>query len=402
MSAGSAGPAPGRAAGASTPACPPEWTTPDQRELYEAVLRLAESLPRDVRERDRAQAFSRSAWERCAAFGIQGLPLPEDLGGGGAGVVTTLLALEALGQGCTDGGLLFSVNAHMWAVEVPLWRYGSREQQRTWLPRLCSGELIGAHAMSEPESGSDAFALSASARPAEGGYVLEGSKAFVTNAPIADLVLVFARTTRGIGPYGVSAFLVPAGTPGCTVGRPTEKMGLRTSPMAEVALSGCFVPDSALLGRPGQGGEIFQLAMGWERACIMATQVGVMRRTMAACATYAAQRRQFGRPIGRFQAVADKLADMRIAVDTAHLLLLRVGWLMDHGHDVTVEAAVAKVAVSEASVRCHLDAVQLHGGYGYTTEFEVERMLRDAIGGTLYSGTSEMQRQIIARSLLPW
>jgi alkylation response protein AidB-like acyl-CoA dehydrogenase len=384
------------------PACPAEWATPEQRELYQAVLRLARSLPDDVREHDREGAFPRPAWERCAAFGIQGLPLPAALGGGGADVVTTLLALEALGHGCGDGGLLFSISAHMLAVEIPLWHHGSPEQQRDWLPRLCSGESIGAHAMSEPDSGSDAFALSTTARQVAGGYLLNGCKTFVTNAPVADLLLVFARTSKGIGPFGVSAFLLPAGTPGCAIGRPIEKMGLRTSPMAEVTLSDCFLPDAALLGRPGQGGEIFQLAMRWERACIMATQVGVMRRTMAACARYAGERRQFGKPIGRFQAVAGKLADMRIAVDAAHLLLLRVGWLMDQGHDVTAEAAVAKVFVSEASVRCHLDSVQLHGGYGYTSEFEAERMLRDAVAGTIYSGTSEILRDLIARSLLAW
>ena len=218
-------------------------------------------------------------------------------------------------------------------------------------------------------------------------------------APLADLLIVFARTGEAIGPFGISAFLVEGGAPGCSVSRDIEKMGLRTSPMAEVVLDDCFVPAGAMLGRPGKGGAIFQEAMRWERACIMASQVGAMRRTMEACVRYARERRQFGSPIGKFQSVADKIADMRIAVDASRALVLRTGWLMDHGHDATTEAAVAKAFVGEAAVRLHLDAVQVHGGYGYTTEFEIERGLRDAVGGRIYSGTTEIQRRIIARSL---
>jgi alkylation response protein AidB-like acyl-CoA dehydrogenase len=178
-----------------------------------------------------------------------------------------------------------------------------------------------------------------------------------------------------------------------------QKLGLRTSPMAEVFVEDCFVPESARLGAAGQGGEIFTTSMRWERACIMASQVGVMRRTMEACAAYARERRQFGKPIGKFESVADKIANMKIAVDAARALVLRVGWLMDQGADPMAEAAVAKAFVSEASVRVHLDALQVHGGYGYMAEVGIERDLRDALGGTIYSGTSEIQRRIIARSL---
>jgi alkylation response protein AidB-like acyl-CoA dehydrogenase len=169
--------------------------------------------------------------------------------------------------------------------------------------------------------------------------------------------------------------------------------------MSEVILEDCFVPASAMLGTSGQGGQIFQTSMRWERACIMASQVGVMRRTMEACVKYARERRQFGKPIARFETIADKIADMKIATDASRALVLRVGWLMDHGRDAMAEAAVAKAFVSEAAVRTQLDAVQVHGGYGYMTEVEVERALRDAIGGTIYSGTSEIQRRVIARSL---
>jgi alkylation response protein AidB-like acyl-CoA dehydrogenase len=380
-------------------ASPIEWVRPDQAEFYDHVARFAATLPRDTVSRDRDGTFPREAWRRCGDFGIQGLPAPEQYGGGGADVVTTMLALEALGYGCDDNGLVFSVNAHLWTSVIPLWRFGTEEQKRRWLPGLCSGELIGCHAITEPEAGSDSFAMRASATARDGGFVLNGSKTFITNAPVADLLIVFARTGDAIGPFGISAFLVEGGTPGCAVSGDIEKMGLRTSPMAEVVLEDCFVPASSMLGRPGKGGEIFQEAMRWERACIMASQVGAMRRTMEASVAYARERRQFGTPIGKFESVADMIADMKIAVDASRALVLRAGWLMDAGHEASAEAAVAKAFVGEANVRVHLDAVQVHGGYGYATEFEIERALRDAVGGRIYSGTTEIQRRIIARGL---
>lgn len=376
------------------------WVTPEQEAFYDAVVDFARTLPRDdIAALDRDAGFARESWRRCGEFGIQGLPAPAEYGGGDADVTTTMLALEALGYGCADNGLVFSINAHMWTSVVPLWQFGTEEQRRGWLPGLCSGDLIGCHAITEPDAGSDPFALVASAKRASGGYVLNGRKTFISNAPIADLLIVFARTSEGIGPYGITAFLVPAGTPGVDVTSEIDKMGLRTSPMAEVALDECLVPESAVLGRVGRGAEVFQRSMQWERACIMASQVGLMRRTMETCIAYARERRQFGQTIGKFESIADKIAEMRVAVDAGRALVLRVGWLMDQGRDTTLESAIAKLFVGEANVRVHLDAVQVHGGYGYTKDFGIERALRDAIGGRIYSGTSEIQRRIIARRL---
>jgi alkylation response protein AidB-like acyl-CoA dehydrogenase len=377
-----------------------EWVSPQQAEYFRSVVGFAMSLDREgIIERDRRSGFPWEAWKRCGEFGIQGLPAPEEYGGSGADVVTTMLALEALGYGCTDNGLVFSINAHMWTSVIPLWHHGTDEQQRSWLPGLCSGELVGCHAITEPDAGSDPFALTTTARREGDGYVLNGRKTFITNAPIANLLVIFARTGQETGPFGITAFLVEQGTPGCSTSGEIEKMGLRTSPMAEVVLDDCLVPESAILGRPGRGADIFQTSMMWERACIMASQVGLMRRTMEACISHARQRRQFGQPIGKFGSVAEKIANMKIAVDAARALVLRVGMLMDGGRDASLEAAVAKTFVSEANVRTHLDAVQIHGGYGYMTESEVERALRDSVGSTIYSGTSEIQRLIIARHL---
>jgi alkylation response protein AidB-like acyl-CoA dehydrogenase len=310
-----------------------------------------------------------------------------------------MLALEALGYGCTDAGLVFSVNAHMWTSVVPVMTFGSDEQKERWLPGLCDGTRIGCHAITEPGAGSDVFSLTTSGTPVDGGHVLNGTKMFITNAPVADLLIIFARTTNGVGPYGITAFALERDHPGLTVGPVLEKMGLRTSPMAEVVLSDCFVPDDAMLGRPGQGGEIFTTSMRWERACIMASQVGMMRRTMERCIAYARQRRQFGKAIAKFESVSDKIVDMKIAIDASRALVLRVGWLMDNGHDGMIESAVAKAYVAEANVKTHLDAIQIHGGYGYMTESELERHLRDAVGSKIYSGTTEIQKRIVARGL---
>jgi len=271
-----------------------EWLRPEQIEFHASVQRFALTLPDDAGKRDAEEIFDRDSWNACGRFGIQGLPAPEDFGGGGVDTVGTMLALEALGYGCTDAGLVFSVNAHMWTSVIPLMTYGTPEQKRRWLPGLCDGSLIGCHTVTEPDAGSDAFALRSKATRGDGGWVLQGTKTFITNAPVADLLVVFARSGEGVGPFGLTAFLTEPGTPGLTIGKPLDKLGLRTSPMAEVFLDDLFVPDGDVLGRVGRGGEIFHTSMRWERACIMASQVGLMRRTLERCVAYAKQRKQFG------------------------------------------------------------------------------------------------------------
>lgn len=375
--------------------------TPEQRELYAAIRDFArEELNHDLEARDHAGAFPRELWSKCAAFGILGLPVPAAYGGQGQDLLTTTIAMEALGHGCRDNGLVFSLNAQMWAVQMPLVHYGSEEQKRAWLPRLVSGEAIGAHAITEPGAGSDVFALAARAEAVGGGYRLNGRKTFSTNAPVADVALAFAYLERDVGrPRALTAFLVPRGTVGASFSASIPKMGLRTSPMGDIVLEDCVVPESARLGPEGAGMRIFSSAMEWERACIFAGHLGAMQRLMEDCIAYAKQRRQFGQPIAKFESVADRIADMKVAIDAGRFLLYRVGWLAGQGKNAVLEAAVAKLFVSESHVRAALDALQLHGGYGYTKEYPIEREVRDALSGTLYSGTSEMQRRIIARTL---
>ncbi len=372
----------------------------DQIKLREGALEFARGeLDSDFEARERSGTFSRDLWRKCAAFGIQGLPIPEEYGGSDQDAVTTTLAMEALGKGCRDQGLLFSLHAQMWSIEMPILKFGTDAQKQRYLPLLCDGSWIGAHAMSEPESGSDAFGLHASAVRRSDGYALNGSKTFVTNAPEADLVLAFATVDRRKGMWGVTAFLIERGAKGLTIGKNIEKMGLTTSSMAEVFLDDCEVPFENMLGREAQGAAIFNHSMAWERSCILGSTVGAMERQLESCLDYAKTRRQFGTPIGNFQLVAGKIAEMKVRLETARLLLYRAAWAHSRGDDNAMEGAIAKMYISEASVQSALDAIQLHGGYGYMRGLPCERELRDAIGGRLYSGTSEIQRLIIARNL---
>jgi alkylation response protein AidB-like acyl-CoA dehydrogenase len=382
-----------------------EWTldfdwTDDQREYREVLVRFAETeLATGIAERDRAGEFSRESWQKCAEFGIQGLAVPERYGGTGADTLTLILAMESLGYGSPDNGLLFALNAQLWACQHPIARFGTEGQRQRYLPRLADGSLIAAHAMTEPGSGSDAFALSTVAERRGNSYVLSGVKTFVTSAPFADLFLVFATLDRSRGFAGLCAFLIDRGTPGVVVGKPIEKMGLRSAPMSEIFLDGCELPETCLLGKAGGGMAVFSSSMERERGLILANVVGRMERLLERSVEHARDRRQFGSPIGSFQAVAHRIVDMKLRLETCRLLLYRLGWAMDSGASTALDSALVKLHLSESYLATALDALQVFGGYGYTTEYELEREVRDAVGSRLYSGTSEIQRNLAARHL---
>jgi alkylation response protein AidB-like acyl-CoA dehydrogenase len=282
---------------------------------------------------------------------------------------------------------------------MPIFRFGTEDQKRRYLPRLCSGEWIGAHGMSEPDSGSDAFSLRTRAERRGEGYLLNGTKTFVSEAPLADVYVVFATVDPAKGALGVTGFLLERGQPGFSVGRDIEKMGLRTSPMAELVLQDCFVPEANRLGREGRGAQVFNDSMEWERGCILAGAVGGMARMLDDSIRYVKGRRQFGQPVGHFQAVANRVVDMRVRLETARLFLYRAAWAKERGQDASVAATLAKLVVSEAWVESALDGVRLRGGYGYATEYQAERELRDSVGGLIASGTSDIQRNLLARAL---
>ncbi len=372
------------------------WSS-EQRELMQAVAAFASKhLNESVIEHDRKAEFNREAWRHCGQFGIQGLCVPTGYGGLGLDPLTAVGVLEQLGYACKDNGLIFSLNAHMWAACTPLVSFGTDDQKKRYLPGLCNGDLIAGNAMSEPDAGSDAYSLRTSAAKSGDHYVLNGSKCFVTNGSIADLIVVFATIDRSLGPRGVTAFLVDKEMSGLTSGPKLEKMGLRTSPMCEVFFQNCKVPASNRLGKEGAGSSLFSHSMTWERRCILASAVGSMQRLLEATIRYARTRKQFGQPIGKFQLVATRIVDMKLRLETARQMLYHGAWLRHQGRSAVMEASMAKLHISDSWVRCCEDAIQVHGGYGYLADYEVERELRDAIGSRLYSGTSEIQRTIIA------
>ncbi|MEL6160320.1 MAG: acyl-CoA dehydrogenase family protein [Cyanobacteria bacterium J06623_5] len=354
----------------------------------------------DIIERDYHGKFSWENWKKCADFGIQGMCMPAEYSGSPAlDIMTAVLGMEAIGYGCEDGGLTLALNAQMWTVQILLLQFGTDEQKKRYLPRLCKGEWIGVHALSEPSSGSDVYSLKTSATKCDGGYILNGRKKFVTCAPICDLALVFATLDAGLGKWGLTVFLVERALPGFSTGPVKEKMGLRTAPFGEILFEDCFVPEENRLGPEGAGFSFSHSSLEYDRCFNLASELGAMERQLERTIAYAQSREQYGQPIGKFQSVSNRIADMKLRLETARLLLYKVAWLKERGQPAMMEAALLKLHLSECYVASGLDAVRIHGGNGYLTEHGVEREFRDAVGGVIYAGTSDIQRNIIARSL---
>ena len=372
----------------------------EQLEFKDRVIKFAQQeLNENVAARDHLSEFSRENWQKCADFGIQGLAVPEEFGGTNQDIMLAMLAMEALGYGCRDNGLTLSLNAQMWTVQLTIQNFGTETQKHKYLTGLCSGELIGAQAITEPESGSDVFNLRAHAEKRDGGYVLNGAKTMITLGPVADVVMVVATIDPKMGKWGITAFLVEKNTPGFRGSSTWEKMGLRTMPLGDLVFEDCFIPEENRLGPEGAGISLFNSALEWERSCMLASQLGAMERQLKECIDYARKRKQFGQTIGKFQSISNRIAEMKVRLETARLLLYKVAWLKKTGKSAVMEAAMAKFYFSECFVQSSMDAIRIHGGYGYMSEFDVERDLRDAIGGTLYGGTSDIQRNIIAKLL---
>ena len=370
-----------------------------QRSLRDGFERWYPVLSADHIELDRQGCFPSAKWELVRESGILRLPFDEACGGLGQDLLTTMYVLEGLGYGCRDGGLNFSIVTHMVSTGVPVQRFGTPEFRQRWLPVLCEGNRIAAHAISEPDSGSDAMAMRTTAVADGDMYVLNGSKSFVTNGPVADLLVVYAKTKPELGAMGVTAFLVERGTPGFSTGKAIEKMGLRTSPLCELFFDDCRVPATNVIGRPGLGFAILDYVMKWEVLCSFATAVGEMQHRLERCVTYGGLRKQFGRPIGSFQSVANKIVEMKVGAVTTRNWLYATAGRFAGGENVTVDVAIAKLIVSDANLASAMNAVQIFGGNGYMQEFGLEKDLRNAVAGTIYSGTSEVQRDRIARMI---
>ncbi len=352
----------------------------------------AEKLAAD----DHAGRFSWEGWKRFAELGYFGLPLPAEHGGSGADLLTTLVAIEALGHRCRDSGLVHALVSQM-LCGMQIAAYGTDDQKRMYLPPISTGEIVCAQALTEPDAGSDVAGIKTRAEKSGDGYVLNGAKTFISNAPIADLVIVYASTGvahRTLG--GLSCFIVDKDVPGVTRSKAFEKMGLRTLQNGEIVFQDCRLPAGRLLGFEGQAMLAFNQMMEWERCLLFGAHLGTMQRVLEQCVRYAKERSQFGSAIGRFQAVSHKVANMKINLELGRLMLYKAAWLKDKGQRVPLETAIGKLFVSESLQKACLDAVQIHGCYGYSKEFDLERELRDSIASTIYSGTSEIQRNLIA------
>ena len=376
------------------------WTE-EQEEAYAASVEFARTLAEagELRERDAASEFAADAWQKCADFGVLGWCMPKEYGGAGLDVVSTIRLLEGLGYGCPDNGLTLGLNGQIWSVQEPLLSFGSDAQKQRYLPRLCNGDLLAAHGMTEAQSGSDAFSLRTTAEKVDGGYLLNGDKVFIGLAPVAGLSLIFANTNPKAKQWGVSAFLVESSFDGYSASPNQQKMGLRTGALGEISLKNCFVPEENRLGPEGIGVTIFNQSMDWERSFIFTSHVGSMARQLDDCVSYARQRRQFDSPIADFQSVSNRLADMKVRLETARLLLYKMAWTKQQDTHAPMQAAITKLHIGEAFAANSMDAMRIHGGRGYLSEFGVERDLRDALGGVIYSGTSDIQRNLIARLL---
>lgn len=374
--------------------------TKDQLDFKKASIVFAEQDLNDgAKEREKKGEFNWEGWKKCADFGLHGIPMPEKYGGLGLDILTCVAAMEGLGYACKDSGLLFAINSQIWTCEYPIWKFGTKDQKERYLPHLIDGSIVGGHAMTEPNSGSDAFSLRSKAEKKGNKYILNGTKTFITNAPIADILLVFAVTDASRGFAGISGFIVEKDFPGFSVGKPEDLMGLRTCPIGEVIFQDCEVPEENLLRKEGAGSAIFNSEMELERGCLFATHLGAMEKELEQCVSHAQHREQFGKPIGKYQSISHKIADMRLRIELARLILYKVAWMKSIGERAPIESAIAKLFVSESYVANSLDALQIHGAYGYSTEYEFERNLRDSVAGKIYSGTSEIQRNIIASYL---
>ncbi|HJM58492.1 MAG TPA: acyl-CoA dehydrogenase family protein [Planctomycetota bacterium] len=357
-----------------------------------------ELAPRATRH-DREERIDPDLFGMMGELGLFGLSVPEQYGGFDAGSLGLALVLEELNHACASSGVTISVHASL--VCTPIVKFGSEEQKTQWLPKLATGEVIGAYSLTEAGAGSDAAALGSTAERDGDEWVLNGTKLFVTTGEQAGLVIGYFRTDpEAPKARGISAFLIDAKTPGYKVGKKEKKTGLRGSSTTELVFENCRVPADSLLGELDRGFPIAMDTLDGGRIGIAAQSLGIGRACLEASLSYAREREQFGKPIGRFQAVQWKLADMATRLDAARLLTHRAAWLRDQGEPCGMQAAQAKLAASTTANFCADECLQIHGGAGYTDDFHVERLFRDARITEIYEGATDIQRLVIARQLL--
>lgn len=370
-------------------------TTLDAPRKLEVARWGAENLPDPTH-----RPFDRSLWKTAAEFGIQATMMPTAYGGNGCTAVEAMLVFEGLGLGSPDNGTTFALASQTLAMQRGLAASASPAQAERWLRPLISGDAIGSFAMTEPDAGSDTGAITTTAEEQpDGSFVLNGDKTWVTLGPDCDVVIVFATTDPTKKHWGITAFVVDARLPGVDRGQAIAKMGLSNSPFGLITFTDVVVSADDVLGKVGAGGAIFTNAVEGERAFLYAAQLGAMERLLDSSIKRARSRQAYGKPIGSFQAISHRIADMKLRHEASRLLLYKAAILYDQGGPLTMAAALAKLQTSESAVTSSIDAIRIHGAEGYTAEAGIERELRDAIGGLSFSGTSEMQKNLIARLL---
>lgn len=376
--------------------------TKEQQDYKKKIIDFAlQNFSTSYVDEDRDLKFSRAYWELCADFGILGLSVPQDYKSEKTKVdfLTAIIAMEALGYAIKDNGLPFAMNAQMWTVQLPIADFGTEEQKHKFLPKLTSGSWIACHALTEPDAGSDVFSMQTRAEKVEGGYILNGKKHLITLGPVCDVAMVFAVTNPKVGKWGLSVFLVEKGTKGFTTSKNKAKMGLRTVPIGDLEFDNCFVKEENRLGKEGAGWSIINHSLELDRCSVHASQVGAMERQLEESIQFVKKRKQFKQSVGKFQSVSNRIAEMKLRLETSKLLMYKVAWLKSVGESAMLESALLKLHISESFMKSSLDHIRNHGGYGYLSENEIERDMRDAVGGLIYAGTSDVQKNIIANLL---
>lgn len=340
------------------------------------------------------ETFSMEMWKEISDLGLLGVTVSEQYGGLEESYLTAALMFEGLGYACKNNGFIFVINNHIWVGQNLIYLYGSEELKEKYLEKMVAGQKIGAIAITEAEAGSDAMSMATHAEDKGDHYVLNGTKMFISNGPIADIFIVFAVTSEGTFKR-YTAFVVEKEFEGFQVCEDIKKMGLGACPTSEIVLDNCIVPKENVLGRFNMGANIMTAALEWERCYEFAPHVGVMQRIMEKCLEHVNNRKQFNRLIGENQSISHKIADMQMSIELSRLMLYKIAWLKDQGKSAFMESSIFKTYVSENYIKTCRDALQIFGAYGYTKDYEIERELRDALACSIYSGTNEMQKNTI-------
>lgn len=362
----------------------------EQKDYRNEIINFARE---NLNDEEYLEKYNENMWKKVSEFGILSLNIGEEYGGLGENYQTAAFVYESLGYACKNNGLIFVINNHIWVSQNIIYLYGSKTLKDKYIPQMITGEKIGAIAITEPNAGSDAFSMVTTAKKDGDDYILNGSKMFISNGPIADIFVVFAVTNEDA--KKITAFVVEKSFDGVKTGPDIEKMGLNACPTCELILDNVRVQKENILGKLDFGSYILTQAVEWERCFEFAPHVGAMQRIMEECLEQVNTRKQFGKPIGDYQAISHKISEMKIAIEMAKLMLYKIAWLKDQKRSAYTEVSIFKTFVSENYIKCSRDAMQIFGAYGYTKEYGIERELRDALACSIYSGTNEIQKNTI-------